>query len=1171
MSSNKKTLIDGDFQVGSNHFKVDTTNNYVGFNNATPQNKIDVQIGARTGTHSTDKPLYVTGVTGTSGAEFVSDDGTTGIGIGSSNIFTTGTNQNLTIAPDGTGALGIKTATPNPAGETFDLWVQGDTRVTGNVTAGTFFGDGSGLTNIISSQWDSSSEDIYFLNNSGSGSGRVAIGTTTPVSVLTLEGDSGGAPPTTGQEGTSNALVRVRDDNNVTLDIGTSSGTVWLQSSDATNMSTNYPVSVNPNGGNVGVGTITPNVPLEVSKSAGGEILRLTTSTGTLYAGADANPPWFGTSSNDHLRLMTNGTEKIRIETGGNVGVGTTTPGFDLDVNGDINFTGNLYEDGALFVSTPWTIETSPDALSYTTGNVGIGTTTAGYTLDVGGDINFSGNLYEDGALFVSSPWTMETSPEALSYTTGNVGIGTTTAGYTLDVGGDINFTGNLYEDGALFESSPWNVETSPDALNYTSGNVGIGSTNPSSTLEVTGNTHVSSNLSVGGVLKINTITAAAQHSLQAVTNVGNITSNTVQFSNVTTGLVTTGNVEVGKELTVSGNAEVGTANLFVDTVNSRVGIGTTVPAYSFDVQTTSDASDKTMTRLYSAANATGVSSTGLILEKGAGYGGVIKGFISQGIGSGLSLHTLNGGTEAQAMTIMNSGNVGVGTTSPGAPLDVFAPVASGTRRTALRLTTPESAAGTGCNLDFFQATANVGRIASVYEAAGQIGMSFSTWNSALGERMRITSTGHVGIGTTNPGNPLVIYGPDQVNTFGAQCVISSDSTTGVINSGGTLLFQGHDGVNTRGWATVSGLKENGTSGNYASYLRFHTRSSGASVLTERMRITSVGNVGIGTTSPQYRLDVGNGGGDVMLRVMNQTASSGKLIFGRSGNTEIRSHAIESYNSSGSQNNYMKFLVHDGTGTSPYETRTEVMTLLGNGNVGIGTTEPSNRLEVSVSSSGDSIGVNHSIMSVLQSSEPTYGKYGLFHGVQQSSGTSWLQTGRTGTMTAGGVSNSDTFNLLLNPSGGNVGIGKTSPGTKLDVNGVIKSAVPSWGVHQLGTASGLLRMTGTHTTAQNCTVALSTGSPARTRVTATVAGRYFVSFMAFSEYNVPAGQSVQITLLKNGNTHARNYAVQPITNYSANGGIAVLVDLAVNDYLEIDTNNTLHHNANGYFSGFLVG
>ena len=140
--------------------------------------------------------------------------------------------------------------------------------------------------------------------------------------------------------------------------------------------------------------------------------------------------------------------------------------------------------------------------------------------------------------------------------------------------------------------------------------------------------------------------------------------------------------------------------------------------------------------------------------------------------------------------------------------------------------------------------------------------------------------------------------------------------------------------------------------------------SGNVAVDTDTLFVDSVNDrVGVGTTSPQYRLDVGYGGGatsadDVMLRVMSSTGASGKLIFGRSGTTDIRSHAIESYNSSGSQNNYMKFLVHDGTGTSPYETRTEVMTLLGNGNVGIGVTDPGARLDVN----GDiTVGVSGSL------------------------------------------------------------------------------------------------------------------------------------------------------------------------------------------------------------------
>ena len=46
MSSNKKTLIDGDFQVGSAHFYVDVDNNRVGLNQANPASSLDVNGNA---------------------------------------------------------------------------------------------------------------------------------------------------------------------------------------------------------------------------------------------------------------------------------------------------------------------------------------------------------------------------------------------------------------------------------------------------------------------------------------------------------------------------------------------------------------------------------------------------------------------------------------------------------------------------------------------------------------------------------------------------------------------------------------------------------------------------------------------------------------------------------------------------------------------------------------------------------------------------------------------------------------------------------------------------------------------------------------------------------------------------------------------------------------------
>ena len=77
-----------------------------------------------------------------------------------------------------------------------------------------------------------------------------------------------------------------------------------------------------------------------------------------------------------------------------------------------------------------------------------------------------------------------------------------------------------------------------------TSLGIGVtGSNNPSSNLYITGNAYVSSNLEIGGVMTMGVVNVAARHNLQAITAIGNVTTQTVQFDNPTTAFTTTGNV----------------------------------------------------------------------------------------------------------------------------------------------------------------------------------------------------------------------------------------------------------------------------------------------------------------------------------------------------------------------------------------------------------------------------------------------------------------------------------------------------------------------------------------------------------------------------------------------------------------------------------------------------
>jgi hypothetical protein len=200
--------------------------------------------------------------------------------------------------------------------------------------------------------------------------------------------------------------------------------------------------------------------------------------------------------------------------------------------------------------------------------------------------------------------------------------------------------------------------DTSNAVIDTTTGKIGVGVDSPDANLHVLGNCFVSTNLELGGTMTMGTVTVNARHELSAITATGNTTPHTVEFQNAETGLVTTGNVEVGGELAVTGNTAVDTDTLFVDSVNDRVGIGTTSPKKELHVY-----GDGTATDILIGED-TALDKTSLIRYK-------------QGDGSATGVLQFGHwgdsfGTNPKTLCIKSGGNVGIGTTDPKIKLHLY-------------------------------------------------------------------------------------------------------------------------------------------------------------------------------------------------------------------------------------------------------------------------------------------------------------------------------------------------------------------------------------------------------------------------------------------------------------------------------------------------------------------
>lgn len=203
------------------------------------------------------------------------------------------------------------------------------------------------------------------------------------------------------------------------------------------------------------------------------------------------------------------------------VGIGTTIPGYSLDVIGDINFTGNLNQNGSQFVSSRWSVGSGTTI--YRESFVGIGSTLPSYSLDVSGDINYSGSLRQNGAEVV--PWNTGSGSDVYRLD-GDVGIGTTNPVYRLEVIGDVNYTGNLYQNGS--EVVPWNTGSESDIYRL-NGDVGIGTTNPTFALDVVGSIRASDHVYGNGSNLTGVVTTLTAGSHINIISIGG--SSTVSFT----------------------------------------------------------------------------------------------------------------------------------------------------------------------------------------------------------------------------------------------------------------------------------------------------------------------------------------------------------------------------------------------------------------------------------------------------------------------------------------------------------------------------------------------------------------------------------------------------------------------------------------------------------------
>ncbi len=585
-----------------------------------------------------------------------------------------------------------------------------------------------------------------------------------------------------------------------------------------------------PTSGNVGIGTISPSKKLEVTSpevevsifkgTSGAAAFRfyneiskgITLSTyssaypissgSPFNVGAngsiivhDANAPFaIGTWGwAQPLIFGTNSSEKMRILSNGNVGIGTSIPSQNLTIANNNSTTLRLESTNAptVYYSELTSNYDGAERLSLSTGASKLFGNKA--ILNNGFPQTYLNDYY--GLAFttgVQSP-TLANVRMVID-NTGNVGIGTTTPALKFHVAGDTRLDGNLYLGG------------SGDGKSFLSFFVDRNTSNPYfAGFDYNNNTGWTGWKGTHQFIQIND----------------------------------NGFFDIRK---AANSAAVGTNLLRIVASTGNIGIGTDSPTQKLDVNGSA--------LLRNGNSAGGFTNDQLLFgwNNTPNYLHSIKTRHHSGVASGnaIDFYTWKQGTDGggsvgtqHVMTLDGQGFVGIGTTAPSQKLDVRGSILVGEDINDAAITLRNRKDGAFKN-DFLIASKGDYTYLGNYQ------------NNALGiytgnqERVWITGTGSVGIGTTTPTNTLDVNGSFRVRNL----IEMSTNTDFIWNA-----YYANGGWKYRANGFAGGFYQDGTGG-LAFNIAPNGTADGTLTFQRAFTILNNGNFGIGTTSPSEKLEV---------------------------------------------------------------------------------------------------------------------------------------------------------------------------------------------------------------------------------------------------------------------------------------------------------------------------